>query len=314
MKSRTILFFLVSIFLSVSQYALAQETYKVTTQKLNVRSIPFATGKVLGTLSKGQAVEVMSIEEGWALVNYKNKQGYISASYIEKVDKQDVGIIQSDDDASNNKDKDTDYSSYTTKRVTSSEVTNGSTLNASDYADVTAGYFVAKYDYLKPAEAEKGFNGISIGYLSNPLDCDGKKSSWTMQLGAFVDYYWMAESNDYIKSEMHYLGLTIPMHLLGWQFSNGKGNGFSVHGGFEFTWRIAGGGSTKIKGYDENDFNPFDKDDMGEGRLKHFAVGFGAAADYSCSNFYASVGYKFLTPIMPNTNISGPYFVLGFNF
>lgn len=314
MKRKVILLFLVSFFLSVSQYVMAQETYKVTTQKLNVRSIPFATGKILGTLSKGHTVEVMSIEDGWALINFKNKKGYVSMSYLEKIDNQNVGIIQSDDDASNNKDKDTDYSSYTTKRVADSDVTKGSAFNSSDYVDITAGYFVAKYDYLKPEKAEKGFNGISIGYLSNPLDCDGKKSSWTMHLGAFVDYYWLSEKDDYIKYDMHYIGLTVPLHLLGWQFSDGKGNGFSVHGGFEFTLRIAGGGSTKIKGYEENDFDPFEKDDMGDGRIKHFAAGFGAAADYSCSSFYASVGYKLLTPIMPDTNISGPYFVLGFDF
>lgn len=312
MKHKTILYILVCFFLSISQYVMAQEPYKVTTQKLNVRSIPYATGQLLGTLAKGQTIEVLSIENGWAQVNYKNKKGYVSASYIEKVNaKQDETVVAESQSSSSDE---TDYSNYSTTGTQNVDVFSDVAVEEKDYADITGGFIVAKYDYITPEDADWKFNGISIGYLFNPLDRNNKKSSWTMQIGAFVDYYWHNEEEGGAELSMHYLGLTVPLHLLGWQFSDGKGTGFSIHGGFEFTFRVSGDATTKINGTEIGSVDLFDKDKMGNSRLKHFGCGFAGAADFVSKNFYASVGYKLMTPLVHEKNSYGPFFVVGFSF
>ena len=61
-----------------------QNQYVVTATKLNVRSGPSANSKIVGGLSKGETAEVYSINNGWANIDYKGTNAYISAKYIEK--------------------------------------------------------------------------------------------------------------------------------------------------------------------------------------------------------------------------------------
>lgn len=67
----------------------AQDVYKVTTQRLNMRATPSAKGRLMGTLTQGTTVTVENIENGWALINYDGKICYVSAKFLQKVEKAD---------------------------------------------------------------------------------------------------------------------------------------------------------------------------------------------------------------------------------
>lgn len=64
----------------------AQDVYKVTTQRLNMRATPSVKGNMIGSLTLGTTVTVESIENGWALLNYEGKKCYVSAKYLLKVE------------------------------------------------------------------------------------------------------------------------------------------------------------------------------------------------------------------------------------
>ena len=50
--------------------------------------------EVLGQLSQGNVVDVISIENGWANINYNGWQGYVSTSYLTAVtDKGETGTF-----------------------------------------------------------------------------------------------------------------------------------------------------------------------------------------------------------------------------
>lgn len=55
------------------------------TDSLNIRKGASTKYAILGTASRGQVLEVVSISNGWAKINYKNGIGYCSASYLKKV-------------------------------------------------------------------------------------------------------------------------------------------------------------------------------------------------------------------------------------
>lgn len=62
--------------------AFAENTHKVTSTTLNVRRAPSTGARVLGTLHKGDQIEVLQIARGWAKVNYNGSTGYVSEKYI----------------------------------------------------------------------------------------------------------------------------------------------------------------------------------------------------------------------------------------
>ncbi len=67
-------------------------SYMVTAKSgLNVRSGPSTSYARLGALVCGAAVEVLSIENGWASIQYGGKDAYVSAQYIKPVDGQGGG-------------------------------------------------------------------------------------------------------------------------------------------------------------------------------------------------------------------------------
>ncbi|MGM9532775.1 SH3 domain-containing protein [Intestinibacter sp.] len=55
---------------------------KVSASSLNMRKGPSTSYQVITTLSKGQAVEVISVDNGWAKIKYNSKIGYVSNKYL----------------------------------------------------------------------------------------------------------------------------------------------------------------------------------------------------------------------------------------
>ncbi len=69
----------------------AEVNYRVTSSsRLNVRRSPSTTGTVLGTFKSGQEITVLSINNGWAKVEFNNSVGYVSAKYITELPKKVV--------------------------------------------------------------------------------------------------------------------------------------------------------------------------------------------------------------------------------
>ena len=66
-------------------YVKAQTTYRVTAQKVNVRSAPSTQSTVVGTLVKDDTISVSGIVRGWASFLFKGKNRYVSSRYIEEV-------------------------------------------------------------------------------------------------------------------------------------------------------------------------------------------------------------------------------------
>lgn len=70
---------------SMPCYVLAQTTYKVTAQKVNVRNKPSTQALVVGTLNKDDVISVNEVNNGWASFTFKGNIRYVSATYIEQV-------------------------------------------------------------------------------------------------------------------------------------------------------------------------------------------------------------------------------------
>lgn len=81
--TKSLLCLFMNIFLCTGALA---DYYRVTAPNgLNVRASASKHGEVLGELSQGNVVDVLSVKDGWANINYNGWQGYISTSYIEAV-------------------------------------------------------------------------------------------------------------------------------------------------------------------------------------------------------------------------------------
>lgn len=61
------------------------EIYRCTATVLNVRSMPTQNSRVIGTLRKGQEVEVIKIEKDFATIMYNGQKGYVSLKYLNKI-------------------------------------------------------------------------------------------------------------------------------------------------------------------------------------------------------------------------------------
>lgn len=77
-------------FIPIHKFFLCTEAfadyYRVTASNgLNVRASANKNSEVLGQLSQGNVVDVISIENGWANINYNGWQGYVSTSYLTAV-------------------------------------------------------------------------------------------------------------------------------------------------------------------------------------------------------------------------------------
>lgn len=80
----------------VSCLTVKADTYSVDASSLNVRDIASQSGNVMGQLTKGQMVEVKSIEDGWATIDYLGKNGYVKASYLTHSEKATVTSATND--------------------------------------------------------------------------------------------------------------------------------------------------------------------------------------------------------------------------
>ena len=71
---------LLTIFASIT---LAQNIYEVSVSStLNVRKLPNAESKKIGTLANGTLVEVISINDKWANIVYANTNAYVVSKYL----------------------------------------------------------------------------------------------------------------------------------------------------------------------------------------------------------------------------------------
>ncbi len=72
----------------------------MNTTSLNVRSGPNTSYGLLGKLSKGSKVEVISESNGWSKIKYNGKDAYVSSMYL-----SDVSQSNSDDSSQSNDKK-----------------------------------------------------------------------------------------------------------------------------------------------------------------------------------------------------------------
>lgn len=63
-------------------YTPTYDKYRCTAAVLNVRIHPNKTSRVLGTLRKGQEVEVIDKENGFAAIEFNGQRGYASLKYL----------------------------------------------------------------------------------------------------------------------------------------------------------------------------------------------------------------------------------------
>ena len=60
----------------------ARDLYMVTCRTLNVRAGAGTNFEILGTLSRGTAVEILDVLPGWYEIEYLGGVAYVSSSYI----------------------------------------------------------------------------------------------------------------------------------------------------------------------------------------------------------------------------------------
>lgn len=56
-----------------------------TTTRVNLRVEPNTSCEVITTLAEGTQLEMLGEEDGWAVVEYQGRTGYVSVNYIEEV-------------------------------------------------------------------------------------------------------------------------------------------------------------------------------------------------------------------------------------
>lgn len=71
-----------------TQYVARQSTkYRCTSASvLNIRSAPNTSSKVLGTLKRGETVDVFEISDGFALIEYNGQDAYVSTKFISRIE------------------------------------------------------------------------------------------------------------------------------------------------------------------------------------------------------------------------------------
>lgn len=80
------LFLVLILFFVTESIVYSAEKYEVSVESsLNIRSAPNAKATVLGTLSDGDSIDVISIKGGWAKFSHNGQNAYINSSYITKI-------------------------------------------------------------------------------------------------------------------------------------------------------------------------------------------------------------------------------------
>ena len=70
---------------TVAQKSSTTKMQVINTDSLNVRKGSNAKSTKLGSVKKGQTLEVISISNGWAKINFKGNTGYVSSKYLKEV-------------------------------------------------------------------------------------------------------------------------------------------------------------------------------------------------------------------------------------
>lgn len=58
--------------------------YVVAAKKLNVRATPQLRSPIVGTLPRGEKVNVIEIDSGWAKIVYRGRVNWVSATYLHR--------------------------------------------------------------------------------------------------------------------------------------------------------------------------------------------------------------------------------------
>lgn len=75
--------------------ALHRVTGVATDDVLNIRAAPDAGSAIIGALSPdATAVEVIAVEDGWALVNTEDGSGYAAIRFLKRMDEPDWNSLQ----------------------------------------------------------------------------------------------------------------------------------------------------------------------------------------------------------------------------
>ena len=74
------------LLLLLCSMATAQDSYVVTASRLNVRKAASAESTVVGSLSKGDLVDVYNFKGGWAEIGFKDGTAFVAKKYLEKVE------------------------------------------------------------------------------------------------------------------------------------------------------------------------------------------------------------------------------------
>lgn len=77
-------------------FALGQEKYIVTASKLNVRKGPSSQSSIIGSLSKGDTINVNSLKKSWAQIEYKKGVGYVASKYIQPILEEPIKTLEPD--------------------------------------------------------------------------------------------------------------------------------------------------------------------------------------------------------------------------
>lgn len=75
----TLLFLLVALNSQATTFVVETNTY------LNIRLEPNTQAKIIGKLYNGDTVNVSNIQNGWALIKFNNRSGFISEKYITQI-------------------------------------------------------------------------------------------------------------------------------------------------------------------------------------------------------------------------------------
>ena len=148
----------------------------VTATRLNVRNSPGVGSTLLGSVPKGENVTIIGKANGWAKIEYKGKEGYVSLEFI-KVGEKPTPPQQS---TNNNGEQETGTITTTSLRVRSAANTNSAILGylkqgekitvlgkANGWAKIAhkgkEGYVSLKFVKLEGASAEKPAENIEPG-------------------------------------------------------------------------------------------------------------------------------------------------------
>lgn len=120
---------------TLGAYAKSGTYYIVDASSLNVRQKPSTDGAVIGKVTKGQELLVMSISNGWAYITYQKGFGYVSAQYLKKKYGGSTATSSTASSSTASKSSTATKSSTTSKSNTPSKGSTSSASSGFPYSD-----------------------------------------------------------------------------------------------------------------------------------------------------------------------------------